>query len=204
VQVLIRGRSAHAGVEPERGRSAIVEAARKILELASLGDDTSGASVNVGVVQGGTRPNVVPDGCRLDIDLRATTERGMQRLEHAIEGIARRSYVPDTSSEALFEVWQRPMERTPAVGFLAATARRVAARLGFELSDAATGGASDANCIASQGTPVLDGLGPIGGDDHGPSEWLDLESVVPRTALLAGLMTAVSRSEVLERVRALR
>jgi glutamate carboxypeptidase len=80
------------------------------------------------------------------------------------------------------------MERTPEIAALAAQAVSLAAELGFELRDAATGGASDANTIAAAGTPVLDGLGPVGGDDHSPSEWLDLDSVVPRTALLAGLI----------------
>jgi glutamate carboxypeptidase len=80
------------------------------------------------------------------------------------------------------------MERTEEIAALAEQATSLAAELGFDLRDTATGGASDANTIAAAGTPVLDGLGPVGGDDHSPSEWLDLDSVVPRTALLAGLI----------------
>jgi glutamate carboxypeptidase len=81
-----------------------------------------------------------------------------------------------------------PMERTPASARLVALARDIADELGFDLKDAATGGAGDANTTASLGVPTLDGLGPVGGDDHSADEWLDLSSVVPRTALLAGLI----------------
>ncbi|HVQ23380.1 MAG TPA: M20/M25/M40 family metallo-hydrolase, partial [Candidatus Saccharimonadia bacterium] len=84
-----------------------------------------------------------------------------------------------------------PMEKTPAAGRLADLAITIAGELGWELRDAATGGASDANTTAAAGLPSLDGLGPVGGDDHAPSEWLDLASVVPRITLLAGLIDRV-------------
>jgi glutamate carboxypeptidase len=86
------------------------------------------------------------------------------------------------------------MEKSPATARLVALAVGMAGELGFELRDAATGGASDANTTASAGVPTLDGLGPIGGDDHAPPEWLDLESVVPRTTLLAGLISRVGEA----------
>jgi glutamate carboxypeptidase len=80
------------------------------------------------------------------------------------------------------------MERTDAIAALAARAAELAAELGIDLHDAATGGASDANTIAAAGTPVLDALGPVGGDDHAPGEWIDVDSIVPRIAILAGLI----------------
>jgi glutamate carboxypeptidase len=83
------------------------------------------------------------------------------------------------------------MERTEAVAGLLAEARRVAAALGFELREAASGGAGDANTTAAAGLPTIDGFGPVGGEAHGPAEWLDLDSVAPRTALLAGFLARV-------------
>jgi glutamate carboxypeptidase len=84
--------------------------------------------------------------------------------------------------------WHRPMEKKEGGARLATIAIEVAAELGFELRDAATGGASDANTTSAAGTPTIDGLGPIGGDDHAPAEWVDLRSVAPRVALLAGII----------------
>jgi glutamate carboxypeptidase len=81
------------------------------------------------------------------------------------------------------------MEKSPSAARLATLAIDLARELGFDLKDAATGGASDANTISAAGVPTLDGLGPIGGDDHGPREWLDLASVVPRMSLLSGLLS---------------
>jgi glutamate carboxypeptidase len=96
--------------------------------------------------------------------------------------------VPDVEVEIAAHGWHRPMEKGPGAQQLVDDAVAVAAELGFELRDASTGGASDANTISSAGTPTIDGLGPIGGDDHGPAEWLDLDSVAPRVALLAGIV----------------
>ena len=86
----------------------------------------------------------------------------------------------------------RPMERTEATGRLLELAREISAALGFDVSERATGGASDANTTAAEGIPTLDGLGPIGGSAHSPSEWLDLRSVVPRVSLLAGLIGSIT------------
>ena len=97
--------------------------------------------------------------------------------------------MPDVRVNAVRSSWHRPMEKREGGARLARLATEIAAELGFTLHDAATGGASDANTTSAAGTPTLDGLGPVGGDDHSPREWLDLSSVVPRVALLAGLVT---------------
>jgi glutamate carboxypeptidase len=185
----IVGRSAHAGVEPERGRSAIVEAAHKTLALQALNGRWPGVTVNVGVVHGGTRPNVVAESCRLEVDVRSPVEETFQEAEAAVEAIAREHTVPDVSVNVLGGGWHRPMEKKEGGARLVELAIGVAADLGFELRDAATGGASDANTTSAAGVPTLDGLGPIGGDDHSPKEWLELPSVVPRISLLAGLLS---------------
>jgi glutamate carboxypeptidase len=97
--------------------------------------------------------------------------------------------VPDVTAAVYANGWHRPMEKRDGGARLVGIAVEVAAELGFEVRDAATGGASDANTTSAAGTPTLDGLGPVGGDDHAPGEWLDLSSVVPRVSLLAGIVT---------------
>jgi glutamate carboxypeptidase len=109
--------------------------------------------------------------------------------EQAITAIANEHTVQDIEVQLTGGAWHRPMEKREGGAKLAALATEVAAELGFTLKDAATGGASDANTTSAAGVPTLDGLGPVGGDDHGPSEWIDLDSAVPRIALLAGLVS---------------
>ncbi|HEX5148229.1 MAG TPA: M20 family metallopeptidase [Candidatus Limnocylindrales bacterium] len=188
----VTGRAAHAGVEPEKGRSAILEAARIVTELHQLNGRWPGVTVNVGVIGGGTRPNVVPDHCSLEVDIRATTRAALEEVEAEIRRLAEATMVEDTS--VVFEVMARwwPMEKLERSGRLVEHAQAVAGALGFEVRDAATGGASDANTTAGMGVPSLDGLGPIGGNDHSPAEYLDVESIVPRVALLAGLLLAIA------------
>ena len=184
----VHGRAAHAGVEPEKGRNAIAGAAALVGQLQALNARWPGVTVNVGTIDGGTRTNVVPARCTIEVDLRSPNLETLEAAEREIERLCAAPALPDTTIEVTREGWHRPMERTPAVAGLVERAIALSADLGFELRDAATGGASDANTIAAAGTPVLDGLGPVGGDDHAPAEWLDLDSVTPRTALLAGLI----------------
>jgi glutamate carboxypeptidase len=188
-RIEIAGRAAHAGVEPERGRSAILEAAHKTIALQALNGRWPGVTVNVGVVHGGTRSNVVAERCAIEVDVRSPAADSLAAVEAAIEGIANEHTVEDVEVHVTGGKWHRPMEKKEGGARLAAIATAVARELGFDLRDAATGGASDANTTSAAGVPTLDGLGPIGGDDHGPKEWLDLTSVVPRIALLAGLIS---------------
>jgi len=190
IQILIHGRAAHAGVEPERGRSATLQAAHTTIALHELNGRWPGVTVNVGVVQGGTRPNVVAERCDLRVDVRAVTARSFDEALAEVERRARETVVPDVTVEFVAQSGFPPMEKTEATVRLVERAKVVAGELGFEVKDAATGGASDANPVAGMGIPTLDGLGPIGGADHAPGEWLDLESVVPRVAMLAGLIAS--------------
>ncbi len=190
----VRGRASHAGVEPEKGRSAILEAARLITDLHALNGRWPGVTVNVGVVAGGTRPNVVAESCELRVDVRSVTREGLEAAEAAIaELTAAPRAVPDVTFAVAETSRHWPMEKLERSGRLADGAVAIAARLGFELRDAATGGASDANTTAGMGIPTLDGLGPIGGLDHSPGEYLEVASIVPRTALLAALIAAIGR-----------
>ena len=192
LRVVVHGRAAHAGVEPEKGRSAIVEAARIVAELHDLNGRWPGVTVNVGVIGGGTRPNVVAERCSLEVDVRATSREALELAEAEIRRIAEATEVPDTTIE--FEPMARwwPMEKLERSGRLVEHAQAVASALGFTVSDASTGGASDANTTSGMGIPSLDGLGPIGGNDHAPAEYLEVDSIVPRITLLAGLLLTIA------------
>jgi glutamate carboxypeptidase len=186
--IRFHGRAAHAGVEPDKGRNAILEAAHKAIAIQALHRRWEDVTVNVGVLHGGTRLNVVPELAELQVDVRSPRLATLEEAEREIERICREQKVPGVGIEALSQGWHRPMEKTEASQRLVDVARDVASELGFSVKDTATGGASDGNTTSGAGTPTLDGLGPIGGDPHAPSEWLDLSSVVPRVALLAGLI----------------
>jgi glutamate carboxypeptidase len=184
----VTGRAAHAGVEPEKGASAVLALAHQTIALQALTGLRPGATVNVGVVQGGSVPNAVPDTARALVDVRVARAADMEPLETAIRAIAATTYVPGTTTHVGDGWHDLPMDRTPAIADLVALARSCAAELGFPLADAATGGVSYANILAGAGLPVLDGLGPVGGLDHSPREYMLVSSIVPRTALLALLM----------------
>jgi glutamate carboxypeptidase len=187
--IRVIGRAAHAGVEPEKGANALLQAAHTIIALQELNGRWPGVTVNVGVARGGTRTNVVPAACELQVDLRSPELATLEEAEAEVAAVCANIVVPGVSIEIEGSGWHRPMEKREGAQRLVDIATGIAAELGFELKDAATGGASDANTISAAGTPTIDGLGPIGGDDHAPAEWLDLESVVPRVALLAGIVT---------------
>lgn len=188
-EVTLAGRAAHAGVEPEKGRSAILEAARQVIALHTLNGHWPSVTLNAGVIHGGTRPNVVAAECRIELDLRAATTAEFDEAAVAVEKIVANPSLDGVTATLRRIAHHPPMEKSAASARLVALAQEVAAELGFSVKDTATGGASDANTTAAAGLPSLDGLGPVGGDDHSIDEWLDLDSIVPRTTLLAGLLS---------------
>jgi glutamate carboxypeptidase len=151
-------------------------------------------TVNVGVIRGGTRTNVVAEGCEIHVDLRASTVDAFDAAASEIERLVETPVVDGVSSSLRRSAGHPPMEKSPASARIVELATTTAAELGFELRDAATGGASDANTTAALGIPTIDGLGPVGGDDHSVDEWLDLGSVVPRTTLLAALIGRIGEA----------
>lgn len=191
--ITVRGRAAHAGVEPEKGRSAILAAAHLVIGLHGLSGRWPGVTCNVGVIEGGIRPNVVAERTVLEVDLRAADRAAMEAADAAIRALAAASAVPDVTVEVDLRRRHWPMEKLERSERLVELTQGLADGLGFEVRDAATGGASDANTTAGLGVPSLDGLGPIGGLDHSPAEWLDVASIVPRTALFAALLLATGR-----------
>jgi glutamate carboxypeptidase len=201
-QVQVTGRSAHAGVEPHKGANAILELAHHVQALQALNGVRPGVTVNVGVVRGGTVSNAVADLATADVDVRVARPEDIPVLDDALRRAVAWRHVPGTAVtlSGSFGAW--PMARTPAIALMAALACAEAAALGIDLRDVATGGMSDANKVAAMGTPVLDGLGPVGGLDHSPGEYVELDSLVPRTALLAGLIRALAGN--LARLQSLR
>ncbi len=193
LEIAITGRAAHAGIEPERGIHAALQAAHTIVELQALNGRWDGVTVNCGVVSAGRRPNIIPDAGRVEVDLRAWTGEVFDEALAEVTRVATTAYVAGVEVVVRTISSSPPMERTPVVAALVERVVADAAAMGFEVTDAATGGAADANTTASIGVPTIDGLGPIGGDDHAPSEWLDLDSIVPRVALLASLVATIGR-----------
>lgn len=196
VRIRIHGRAAHAGVEPEKGRSAILAGARMVERIHALNGRWPGVSANVGVFRSGTRPNVVPDLAELELDVRGVTARELEEVTTATREIASDPGVPDVTVDLERIGGWAPMEKLERSGRLADTVKALAARLGFSTMDTATGGASDANTTSGMGVPTIDGLGPVGGRDHSPDEYLEVDSIVPRTTLLAALLLATGRDPV--------
>ena len=166
--VTIHGRAAHAGIEPEKGRSAILAAARMVEALHALNEALATVTCNVGVISGGRDRMSSPD-------LPAGSDPCGQRLEfaeaeEAVDRIAAEPALADTVAEHHVMASHQPMEKSPASARLVELAQAVAAEIGFTVGDTVTGGASDANTTSAAGLH-LDGLGPIGGDDHAPPEW---------------------------------
>jgi glutamate carboxypeptidase len=185
----IDGRAAHAGTEPEKGISAIEELAHQVLALKTLADPPAGTTINVGVVDGGTRPNVVAAQARAEIDVRFTRASEAERIVAAIKGL--RPRLEGARLRISGGVDRPPMERSPGVVRLAQLAQGLAANLGFALSEESVGGASDGNFTAALGVATLDGLGPDGGGAHADAEHLLIESWLQRTELLRLLIEAL-------------
>ena len=192
-----RGHAAHAGVEPEKGRNAIIELAHQLLQFASLHGWREGLSINPGVITGGTMSNVVPDYAQINFDVRYLHTQDRRALEGRWREMMQQQRVPgvELSLEVPAE-YGEPLVLTPESLKLARRAQEIAALLGFSVDHVATGGGSDGNLAAQYGVPVLDGLGPVGGLDHSPDEYLLISSIAPRTALLAGLIATIGAATV--------
>ncbi|MFQ5859142.1 MAG: M20 family metallopeptidase [Anaerolineae bacterium] len=189
----VHGRAAHAGANPQSGVSAIEELARQISYLHNLTDYDLGTTVNVGVVRGGTRPNVIAADADAEIDVRVTTLAEAERILPAI-----RDLKPCLigSQVEVSGGWNRPpMERTAGNAALFERARLLARGLGFDVAQAASGAASDGNFAAALGIPTLDGLGAVGVGPHAEDEYIEVASLPQRTALLACLLADVELLE---------
>jgi glutamate carboxypeptidase len=197
LRLSVHGKAAHAGVEPEKGRSAILAGAHLVREIHGLNGRWPDVTANVGVFNAGTRPNVVPDRAELEIDVRAMTRSSLEAAIATVEALAAKPAVEDVTVTIESMASWMPMEKLERSGRLADHVIALAERLGFTTKDVSTGGASDANSTSGMGVPTIDGLGPVGGLDHSPDEYLEVASIVPRTTLLAALLLAAARDPVI-------
>lgn len=187
--IKVEGKAAHAGLEPEKGASAILELARQTEQLHALNLSGSGITLNVGVVQGGTRSNVVAAEAQGEIDVRFSTEAESREIERILSNLK-----PIDERTKVFVsggINRPPMERTPAVVELFEKGRAIASELDFELGEAQVGGASDGNFLAAMGIPVLDGLGISGDGAHAVHEHIEADDIARRGALMGGLLLSL-------------
>jgi glutamate carboxypeptidase len=185
--VTVKGRAAHAGLDPERGVSAILELSHVIQKLFALNDPARGVTVNVGTVDGGLRPNVIAPESRAVVDVRIARQADAERVDAAI-----RALEPTSPGSALIvegAIGRPALEPTPRNRALWRLAQRLGGEIGLELTEAAAGGASDGN-TTSLYTATLDGLGPVGDGAHAHHEHLDIDLTIERTALVTLLLLA--------------
>jgi glutamate carboxypeptidase len=185
-ELRFRGRPAHAGLEPEKGRSALLALSKAALHCATLGNASAGTSVTPTVARAGTVTNVVPEHATLYVDVRVWSQSERDRVDAAMRAYA--SEVDGVTLEVLGEFDRPPLEPTPRSTELYETARAIAAGLGFEIGAARVGGASDGNLTAAAGVATLDGLGPNGRGAHARDECVFVEDLARRAALLEELV----------------
>jgi glutamate carboxypeptidase len=182
----VQGVAAHAGIDPSKGVSAIHELAAIVTSLAPLHDLARGTSVNVGVIDGGTRTNVIAEHARALVDVRVPSEDEARRVDGFIRALRPKN--PRAQLTITGGIDRPPLERSSGVVQLYEMAKDVARGLGHELGEGSTGGGSDGNFTAAVGVPTLDGLGVIGDGAHALHEHVEIDSLPWRTALLAGLI----------------
>jgi glutamate carboxypeptidase len=182
----ITGRAAHAGLEPEKGISALVELAHQILRLSELTDLAQGTTVNVGIARGGSAANVIPGSAEAQIDVRVWTQAEAERVSQAIRGA--QTIVPGAQIRVTGGLNRPPMELTPAQEQIFERARSIAASLGMELTHGSAGGGSDGNFTTALGVPTLDGLGCPGDGAHAEHEHILVDRIQPQADLLTALV----------------
>lgn len=183
------GRAAHAGVDPAKGINAIEEIARQVLSLQAMSNADLGTTVTVGVIQGGTRSNVVPAEAAVEVDVRVATNQEASRMTTALHAL--RPYLSGARLEIRGAINRPPMERTADTVGLFELARTIGAELGIAVDEGSTGGASDGNFTSALGVPTLDGLGAVGDGAHALGEYVDIASLPMRAALIAGLIQRI-------------
>ncbi|MEA5362866.1 M20 family metallopeptidase [Amycolatopsis sp., V23-08] len=185
-RVRATGVESHAGLDPAKGASAIDELARAILTLHGLSDPAAGTTVNVGVITGGTRQNVIAGAASGEIDVRVSSAAEASRID---AGLAALTAHDPRATVTVEGGWNRPvMERSDAIAELYGLARSSAAELGVALEECSVGGASDGNFVAALGHPVLDGFGAVGDGAHARHEHISVAGMLERTALAAAVL----------------
>jgi len=185
-RVRITGIPAHAGLEPEKGSSAILELARQIEKIHAIADGSKGTTVNVCTMAGGTTSNVIPEHAECSVDVRFTTLDEAERVDRELKAL--KSFSERNQIAIDGAINRPPMERSENVVALFEKARKISAELGYELGETQVGGASDGNFVAALGIPVLDGLGIKGDGAHTLNEHIQIEEIPFRAELLRRLI----------------
>jgi len=185
IEIVAKGRAAHAGLNPEDGVNAIEEIALQIARVSRWNQPRRGITVNAGLIEGGTRTNVIPEVARVVLDVRATRVADMRALERNFRAL--RPILRGAKLQIRGGFNRPPMERKTSAA-LYSQARALAAQMGFALGEACVGGGSDGNFTAALGVPTLDGLGAVGEGAHSPDENILVRALPQRAALLAGLL----------------
>ena len=189
-KLLVSGVSAHAGVEPQKGRSAVHELAHKMVAIQNL--EQGGGSINITGLSGGHRPHIVADEASCHIEVRADRQATLDAMTDELHRIISEPHIEGTSLE-FKKISGRPaMEFNHGTEKLLSAAAQTAQDAGVKLQHGPTGGGSDGNYLSPLGVAVLDGLGPVGGNLHTDQEYLELDSIAPRGALLGGLIENLS------------
>jgi glutamate carboxypeptidase len=190
-RVEVHGVSAHAGVEPDRGRNAILELSYQVQMMQALNGTIPGATLSVGIIRGGDRTNVVPDYAYFDMDVRVTDQVSAEALEAAMRRVTSQNQLSDTRITLSGNILCQPFERNILNARLVELAKAAGRELGLKIQDVGSGGASDANTTSALGIPTLDGLGAGGGLAHNPGEFIELDYLPERIALVAGLIRRI-------------
>lgn len=179
--ILVKGRAAHAGLEPEKGINAIEEISRMVLQLQELNRNDKGTTVNVGTIRGGTTSNVVPAEAEIRIDIRVWSDSEAERIRKSVESLKPRH--PEAKVEISGDFDRPPMQSTEKTDALVKVIKDMSSEMGYKLEDTAVGGASDGNLVAPLGIPVIDGFGAVGAGAHSVTEWASAKELPFRTAL---------------------
>jgi glutamate carboxypeptidase len=190
-RVEVRGVAAHAGVEPEKGRNAILELSHQVQAMQALHGTIPGVSLCVSVIRGGDRSNVVPDYACCEMDVRASDSAGIEAIEQAMQHVVAKRVVDGTQVSLSGEMRCMPFERSAHNAPLVQMAKEAGKALGVTIQDLGSGGASDANNTSPLGIPTIDGLGAGGGLAHNPDEYIELDYLPTRIALLSGLVQLI-------------
>ena len=184
----VKGRAAHAGVAPQDGRNAAVE----LIHQLQVGDvfpkSGDGLTANLTVMNAGTRNNIIPENASAQINVRFRNKADADRVERTLRNNAQTTLVPDTTVTVSREPAFPPLPDNAATAALAARAEAIYAGMGWTISRAGNGGASESALAYDAGVPALDGLGPVGGGFHSDKEYLDLNTLTPRLYLLTKLI----------------
>jgi len=192
-RVEVHGLSAHAGVEPQRGRNAILELSYQVQKMQALNGTIPGATLSVGIIRGGERTNVVPDYAYFDMDVRVADQASLKALEEAMRQVTYQNKLAGTRITLNGSLLCQPFERNQHNEQLVALAKEAGRELGVKIQDVGSGGASDANTTAAMAIPTLDGLGAGGGLAHNPGEYIELDYLPTRIALAAGLIRKIRK-----------